>query len=458
MVDDRGGTKPVIGPARKSKAGGWLRGLARTATGSLRPNETMKATREGFIYFLVWLALLFIGLYHQSNLMLLIAGLAAGPLVASMVVSSATLRRLQVTRRSTPFAFAGGDWSVDYILENRRRRTAALAMVVEDEMTPADRGGSGTKGLSPKVDFPRVAARTQGRARWQGKAPERGKYLFRSLELVTRSPFGLMERRETIEAPGELIVYPAVGSLSRRWQQIHRETSETKRGLRHDRSAQQQEYHGLRDYRPGDSPRWIHWRTTAKVGQPMVKEFEQQSEQDLAVLLDPWLPRSKVTPEQREAMEAAIRFASSLCLSWCRKRGPRLLLGWTGAQPGIRQGPASVKLLHEVLGQLAVLRPSSEGQLSALFDAMPASTLRESMLVVVSTRHLDLLEEAERSTRLSSGSGRGLAGRVVVLDALRGDLDGLVHFEGAPNATELGDPAVRRIVGQDRDNLEEERP
>ena len=103
----------------------------------------------------------------------------------------------------------------------------------------------------------------------------------------------------------------------------------------------------------------------------MVKEFEQQNEQDLAILLDPWLPRTKVTAEQREALEQAIRFAATVCLETCRRQGRRLLLGWTGPTPGVRQGPASVKLLHELLEQLAVLRPSAEGRLAALLDVLP---------------------------------------------------------------------------------------
>ncbi len=130
----------------------------------------------------------------------------------------------------------------------------------------------------------------------------------------------------------------------------------------------------------------------------MVKEFEQQHEQDLAILLDPWLPRTKITPEQRDVLEEAIKFAATLCFETCRHPGRRLLLGWTGATPGVRQGPASVKLLHEFLEQLATLRSSSEGDLSALLDVIPPSTLRESFLIVVSTRPINLMEEAERSS------------------------------------------------------------
>jgi len=333
--------------------------------------------------------------------------------------------------------FADEPIHFDYTLENDRRRTAALALIVEDDLVPVDRTIAGSTSLAPRVFFSQVRGLDRMRVRWQGPSPARGKYLFRSLDLVTRSPFGLLERRETIAQPDQLIVYPTVGQLTRRWHLVQRQASETRRGQRHDRSAQQQEYHGLREYRPGDSPRWIHWRTTARLGKPMVKEFEQQNEQDLAVLIDPWLPRSKVIPGQRDALEQVIRFAATVCLEICRHLGRRLLLGWTGPTPGVRQGPASVKLLHELLEQLAVMRPATEGSLAALLDALPPSALRESILIIVSTRPVNLLEEAERSARLSGGSARGLLGRVILLDASRGDLADLIQFSESPSATAL---------------------
>jgi uncharacterized protein (DUF58 family) len=424
--------------ARKVESRRTLRRLARRVALGLLPTQRLLWTREGVIYIIIWLLLLATGLYQQINLILLVAGLAAGPIVGSIFASAAMLRRLRITRRIPPYVFSGDPLPIDYTLENDRRWTAALALVIEDDLVPLDRTVSGSGSLIPTVFFARVPARERAWVRWQGPSPKRGKYLFRTMDLITRSPFGLLERRVTISESGSLIVYPRVGQLSRRWHLIQRQANETRRGLRHDRSAQQQEYHGLRDYRAGDSPRWIHWRTSARIGKPMVKEFEQQNDQDLAILLDPWLPRTKVTAEQREALEQAIQFAATVCLETCRLQGRRLLLGWTGPTPGVRQGPSSVKLLHELLEQLAVMRSSAEGTLAALFDAVPPSTLREAILMVVSTRPINLIEEAERSARLSGGSARGLLGRVILLDASRGDLNDLVQFANSAPSSTLG--------------------
>ena len=189
----------------------------------------------------------------------------------------------------------------------------------------AGSGGSGLgrDGALAESVLSRVPRLDRTRVRWQGTSPRRGKYRFRDLDLGTRAPFGFIERRVTVPLADEIVIYPKIGRLTRRWFQLQRLANENRMGKRHDRSSQQEEYHGLRDYRPGDSPRWIHWRTSARRGELMVKEFEQQNEQELALLIDPWQPRTKVPAELRDAMELAISLAATVCLETCRRQGRR---------------------------------------------------------------------------------------------------------------------------------------
>lgn len=169
----------------------------------------------------------------------------------------------------------------------------------------------------------------------------------------------------------------------------------------------------------------------------MVKEFEQQNEQEMALLIDPWVPGGKASPELREAMEQAVSLTATVCLETCRLQGRRLLLGWTGATPGVCQGQASVKLLHELLGQLAVLPPATEGSLVELLDILPPASLRDSLLIIVSTRPVHLSEVAERSSRLAAPSARKLLGRAIVLNAAAGDLDDLIQNVGESSTSLL---------------------
>lgn len=415
-----------------------FRGTVRSAVEGLKPTQRLRWTREGVIYIGVWLILMFMGLHQQINLVLLIAGLAAGPIVGSIFVSAALIKGLVLTRRHPSYVFAGEVLAVEFQLENRRRWSDALAMVAQQDLAPVEPSPPGARELQMKTFFPRVPGRQVGREVWRTNQTTRGRYRFRPAELVTRSPFGLLERRLSVPTTGSLIVYPAIGVLTRRWKLLHREATDARRGRRHDRSAQQQEYHGLRDYRPGDSPRWIHWRTTARLGVPMVKEFEQQSEQDLAILLDPWVARTRGGDAGSDVLEEAIRFVATVCCDACRNQGRRLLLGWTGNSPSVVHGPASTKLLHQMLESLALMKPTSEGTLAALLDRLPPATLREAILVIVSTRRIDLMAELERTARLSESSAASrVASRIVLLDVSRGDLAGLFSYDSGTRAAGL---------------------
>ena len=252
---------------------GFLGRAFRGSVQTLWPRQRLLWTREGLVYFGFGLALLATGLIQQMNLILLVSAFAAGPVVSSMFVSAAMLRKVKVARKSPHYTFAGDPLEIDYSLENGKKLSSALALVVEDSLAPLERSFPGSTSLAPQVFFSRVPPKTTSNIRWEGVSPGRGKYRFNELSLVTRSPFGLLERRISIPANDDLVVYPAIGQLTRRWQILQRQALENRPGQRHDRSAQQEEYHGLRDYRSGDSPRWIHWRTSARLGELMVKEL-----------------------------------------------------------------------------------------------------------------------------------------------------------------------------------------
>jgi len=68
---------------------------------------------------------------------------------------------------------------------------------------------------------------------------------------------------------------------------------------------------------------------------------------------------------------------------------------------------------------------------------MTTSTLRDALLVIVSTRPINLAEEAERSLRLSKAASRNLIGRAVVLNAAQGDLSEMFQYARTSSRTLL---------------------
>jgi uncharacterized protein (DUF58 family) len=72
------------------------------------------------------------------------------------------------------------------------------------------------------------------------------------------------------------------------------------------------EYMGVREYRSGDSMRHVHWGLTARHGQVMVREFEQEQTRRLAVVIDTerdegeaWTPLDRACCVAASLLEAA---------------------------------------------------------------------------------------------------------------------------------------------------------
>ena len=113
----------------------------------------------------------------------------------------------------------------------------------------------------------------------------RGWLEFAALNLGRPEPLGLLQRRFRQPLADRLLVLPRrypVPPLhfhdGRRYQRggVHLAQS----------VGEEDEFIGVREYRPGDPPRRIHWRSFAKRGEPIVKEFQDEFFVRYGLLLD----------------------------------------------------------------------------------------------------------------------------------------------------------------------------
>ncbi|MCL1869444.1 MAG: DUF58 domain-containing protein [Promicromonosporaceae bacterium] len=99
---------------------------------------------------------------------------------------------------------------------------------------------------------------------------------------VRADPLGLLRRSVTWTEPQELFVHPVVKSLAGSSTGFLKDLEGR---VTQDISNSDVSFHALRDYVPGDDRRHIHWKTTARTGQLMVRQFEETRRSHLAVLL-----------------------------------------------------------------------------------------------------------------------------------------------------------------------------
>lgn len=115
--------------------------------------------------------------------------------------------------------------------------------------------------------------------------------------------------------------------------------------MRSGAAGQRGEYRGLRPYRPGDDPRDVHWRSSARLREPVVREYERDRSQALWICLELRAPAG-------DAAEAAVEIAASLAAAASR-RGEAfgLAAGDVRVSPGSGAGQ-----LERVLDALARVR------------------------------------------------------------------------------------------------------
>lgn len=99
---------------------------------------------------------------------------------------------------------------------------------------------------------------------------------------VRSDPIGLLRREHAFEDVHEVFVHPRTTSLPSTSAGLIRdlEGSPTRRLVDSDMS-----FHAIREYAPGDSRRQIHWRSTAKTGRLMVRQYEESRRSRMAIVL-----------------------------------------------------------------------------------------------------------------------------------------------------------------------------
>jgi uncharacterized protein (DUF58 family) len=229
--------------------------------------------------------------------------------------------------------------------------------------------------------------------------PQRGRYAWGPVTAVSGYPFGLLHRRKALVPAEEVIVLPRLGRLHLGRFRCHLRGADPRRDHARQRPlshpAAQAEFHGLRSYRGGDSPRLIHWRTSARRGELMVREFEDLPSEDLLLVFDPAVPASLAA--QGELFEEAVSLAATICWEWCRTRRDYLALAVGGPAPVLLEG-SKPEQAQRILECLAVQEPCAATDVTALMGRLQTGRLSAAVVVVGigSGRLADVLEQRLR--------------------------------------------------------------
>ena len=354
---------------------------------------------EGWYYLLVLAFIVGGAMMREINLLLFVAGILIGPMAISWRLVNRVLQQLDVVHK-LPTGIGAGEMLVAEVkVTNGRRRLDAWGITVEDRIVRCDSDGDGQEqGETVRVLFPHISTQQTCVANYQGRIERRGRYAVGPLEMSTRFPLGLLRRCVTWTEKKDLYVYPRMGRLKPQWLQMMQPARVGSRRSQQRQGMVEGEFHSLRDWRGGDSKRWIHWRTSARRNKLSVKQFERQQSQNMAILVELWLPTKPDNDDLRRA-EEVISFAATVVANHCRRGSSRLSMSIAGSELETVAGVTSTGLLEECLEKLAVASSTSKDRLPELLDTVLSTARPESRIVILSTRQTDL-SDTERFEKI----------------------------------------------------------
>ncbi|MFG2061031.1 DUF58 domain-containing protein [Micromonospora sp. NPDC048871] len=303
---------------------------------------------------------------------LTVLGAAAGVAVAIAVLTAAWRPRLQVRRQADPDRVARGEpATMTLTLRNTGRLGAASLLAVDrcgDQVVPVP-----VLRLRPGADTT---------VRYEVPTARRGVVPVGPLRVTRRDPLGLVVLARTYGDSVPVWVHPRIHPLRAVPTGAGRSLDGQVDAVPHGSIT----FDSLREYVVGDELRRVHWRTSARVGELMVRENVDTSLPRIVVLLD---NRMAAHPQRvrgtAESFESACEAAASVVTAAVREDLPVVLLfvaadasevGTGQESPAAQEGPTGP------LDRLAAVSLTGEGTLEAAVARLRRERLGDTLVVL----------------------------------------------------------------------------
>ncbi|AFZ46242.1 protein of unknown function DUF58 [Cyanobacterium stanieri PCC 7202] len=274
-------------------------------------------------------------LYVLSGTSLALAGL-------NIVIASQTVKKLTIKRLPIEPISAGDELLLELAVTNPSKSSKNFIEIVD----PLPFVSSKAVHSSIESLYPQETKKIT----YYAQVDRRGIYHWSGLDIKSAAPIGLFYARKRRNLEARAIVYPQIIPLksSPLIDNLGREQTQQQQSERLYHNATEGVTKALRQYRFGDPPRLIHWRSSARFGELQVRELETiTGGEQIIICLD-----NNQSWEQ-ELFERAVIAAASLYF-YCSRQQLDVKL-WTAKTNTIKGN-------HVVLEALAAIQPRQGDQ------------------------------------------------------------------------------------------------
>ncbi len=234
-------------------------------------------TGRAVAFIITALILYVFGNQTQVGWLYVMSALIGGLVVVGWMLSRSALRGIQGERAFDSDECYEGD-TLDLELRLKRRSGFSAYQVALTEICPL----AAPDQRENKLFAPVISTQTPLVFAYSVIADRRGIYHFPLLTMRSGFPFGFFRRRGSLNIATDILIYPEVRPITR-FPLLDRKLAAQRTT---NRAGYGGEVIGVRPFRSGDLPRHVHWRSTARTGQLMSKEFADEQQPTLMLILD----------------------------------------------------------------------------------------------------------------------------------------------------------------------------
>lgn len=244
-------------------------------------------TSQAWVYVLFAGAIIVAAYQTQAGWLFIMGGITLGLIALAWAAARQNLAGVALRALAPAPAWQGGTVELPIILERAARGASRDLQVMAAPRRPRWWFRWWRDVLVP-TGWPYVTLGVPAAGRADAvlrlPAPTRGEFPVPALVLQSAWPLGLIASTRVVEPPLRYLVYP-VGPYLREVPWLAAAAARRGATARTD-SGHGQLLRSVREYRSGDAWRQIHWRTTARLGVPHVKESEREAGEELELWLD----------------------------------------------------------------------------------------------------------------------------------------------------------------------------
>ena len=289
---------------------------------------------------------------RDINLLYAMFALLTSTLILSHLLPLYSLRGITAERHIAPTAFEGDEMDIRVTLRNNHWNSRYMIEVV-DSIPAAEPGHQ-----CPMSFVARLKGRKKREYSFKMSCYKRGEYTVGPLALRSAYPLGISTFTKAVpETHLPLLVYPEMFDIPS--LPLGAKGHIPMIGVEPiSKAGGSEEFLGVREYRQGDSLRYIHWPSTARHSRYIVKEFEIRASTEVTLLMD--LHRGSDIGEGKETtLEYAVKMAASLS-KYVLERGHSLQFIGYGEKPRILPYGKGLSQLAKVLEELARVKCDGE--------------------------------------------------------------------------------------------------